>query len=372
MDPVSAWLLVLATMWVLRAAAEDGYATVRGLPESPRIARRRARQQLAQQHIAMTGQPTIGQAVASRVAQRIANPRREIGPARRYLAGLWEDSWEDAATRHEERRRKREERRREQEQREREQAEREAAGRPDPDNALRTRLCLGRCGVLVVEPREWCDDCEARDADHPEEYDDDEPDGLDDIQIEDLNRATSTREYNFWYCANGCGRAVPNRADWCPACLIDLVPPTDVRPDDGPDPDDDTPGDDQPAPETPEPDPAPDTTRKDTPPVTNPTEIDGDVRDPLTSLAYATGCLDTNTRLMNELDAMANNLAGEGVGGEVVQIVRDAWNAAEQFGLAALGARDEFARHVAVQAGIAGNTELRDTVRDTYLDTARA
>ncbi|WP_219414159.1 hypothetical protein [Pseudonocardia nigra] len=503
MDPVTIWIFCLATAWFIRRAVEDGYAAVRGRT-SPRIARRQAAYELAQQQAAATGTPTIGQAATGRLANRIANPRPP-GPFRRYLSGLWEDSWNDAEERREERRRRRAEQRREQAERDaeqrREQAEREAAGRPDPDDALRTRKCRG-CDVLVVEPLEWCAGCQSaeRRVNEPQPEPDprrctkcrhlvadvgplDEvgecPDcqadtrddlanqerlaDLDDEQVDRLNEPASWREttggaqrdggdhhedqdgdayyrrweqphprvdgtlrttVTSWAQDNGRRRWIVTETEWQWVGSNDdvLFEDTDVSDssEDGPSgqpwptPDDvrrtvndaspadanETPLLDVldatlcpggcgtwvvggmcptceerralPSAETPEPDPAPETTRKDTPPMSTPAEINGDVSSPLDALAFATSCLDLNAAIMNELDAMANNLEGEGVGAACIQIVRDAWAAGDQFGTAAAGARDEYARHVATQAEIAGDTELRDTVAGTYLDAARA
>jgi hypothetical protein len=574
-DPVTIWIFCLATAWVIRNLAEDGYAAVRGRT-SPRIARRQAAYELAQKHAATTGTPTVGQAVTGRIADRIANPRPP-GPFRRYLSGLWEDSWEDAQERHEQRRERRAEQRRKQEERreqeEREQEEREASGRPDPDDALRTRQCRGPgCDVLVVEPLEWCAGCRAAAwrADEPEpdprrrctkcrrlaldagpldevgecpdcqaDTRDDFADqerlaDLDDEQVDRLNnrppgtcrvclasivatdisgRCESCARGNFGhahYCTAGCGQPVATAGVQCAGCEKGRARPASETPEPQPDSVQDVsawdpanpgpcvtpdcgkaaecaaglcydcdhgvrwmcqrcghrrqaahdpnrlcwmcrhelvtgaplppvsqpkpaerlilgqwarerdereaaglpvydcsgpgyPGsgyclkqvhqrgqmcpdcalsevDHGPAGETTptrntdddsEPTSAPGTTRKDIP-VSSPAEINGDVASPLTALAFATNCLDLNTAIMNELDAMANNLECEGVGPACVQIVRDAWAAGEQFATAAANAVNEYARHVATQAEIAGDAELRDTVRGTYLDGSGA
>jgi hypothetical protein len=487
MDPITIWLFCLATAWFLRAAVEDGIAGVRG-QESPRIARARARQQITRDRMAMTGGRTIGRAVAGRVADRIANPPKEIGPFRQYLGGLWGDAWEDAATRHEARRQRRAERA----EREREeQTEREAAGRPDPDGASRTRKCRGCRRVLVVEPNELCTLCEA--AERVSDY----PTAPVHWCVGGCGRPVPDpggdpsggwcRDCRFYYgpqCGAGCGKKVSTSGQlcetcerstasvhWCncgrhqvespgqvcPSCEERGGLPVSETPEPGPapdlttqegkpmpnhlperqpyepperryvawfkdahgnpwdyrrlfyargwdaankiaedlcrrtakyahvmeiavaDPDPNPPGRvlippddalDGLPPKTSEPTPAPGTTREDTPPVT--TSIDGDVTSPLTALGFADGCIDFNRADMGEADAMANNLTGEGVGPEFVGIVRDAWAAGDQFDAAASGARDEYARHVATQAEIAGNTDLRDTVQGTYLDTSNA
>lgn len=108
MDPVSFWILVLALGWVIRSLVEDGFAAARGHP-SPRIARRRERQHLALQRAAITGTPPLTVAISSRLAYRVANPpdRRALAAARDYLDQVIADGFEDARTRHEDRRHQR-------------------------------------------------------------------------------------------------------------------------------------------------------------------------------------------------------------------------------------------------------------------------
>lgn len=92
---VMAWALV-------RYGVTDLVATTRGT-ESPR--HRERRQRLTQQHerrmARMSHGPTIGQAVAGRIARRIAEPRppRDRSgerPFRRFLGEWWDDSWNHA------------------------------------------------------------------------------------------------------------------------------------------------------------------------------------------------------------------------------------------------------------------------------------
>jgi len=103
MEPVIFSLLVA---WALvRYGATDLVATARGT-ESPRYRERRERQALQHERwMARTQRgPTIGQAVATRVANRIAHPkpprdRTTQGPFRRFLGEWWEDSWNHATER---------------------------------------------------------------------------------------------------------------------------------------------------------------------------------------------------------------------------------------------------------------------------------
>jgi hypothetical protein len=109
-DPITLWILVLATGWIIRALVEDGAAAVaaaRGHPYvSPRIVRREARQRLALERVAGGGSPPLTVVFSEKLADRIANPpeRKWLRKAREYLALVVADGFEDAKTRHEERR----------------------------------------------------------------------------------------------------------------------------------------------------------------------------------------------------------------------------------------------------------------------------
>ncbi|MQA63914.1 MAG: hypothetical protein GEU86_21165 [Actinophytocola sp.] len=100
------FLFSLLVAWgLVRYGVTDLVATARGT-ESPRY--RERRQRLALQHERkmarlQTG-PTIGQAVASRIAHRIAHPkpprdRSGQTPFRRFMGDWWEDSWNYATER---------------------------------------------------------------------------------------------------------------------------------------------------------------------------------------------------------------------------------------------------------------------------------
>lgn len=202
MDPLTVWIFCLATAWFIRRAVEDGWASINGR-ESPRIAQRRAKQELAQQ-----GGRTIGQAVSGRIADRIAEPR-EAGPLRRYLADLWEDSWEDARVRHEDRRRRRAER---------EQQELDVVDAPD-DDEVRTYPCRGAgCDVLVVEPAKWCDDCLAQ------------------MRNDQARRAEPKPEHVLRTrpCRGKCGVLIVEPQEWCTVCAArwtsSTPPPTQPQP----------------------------------------------------------------------------------------------------------------------------------------------
>lgn len=102
--------MLLAT-GVMRYGVSDLVATAKGT-ESPRHKERQ--QRLAQQHaetmarIQQRQGPTVGEAVAGRIASRISQPKQPKDrsgqrPARQYFGRLWEDSWNDAVDRHQRR-----------------------------------------------------------------------------------------------------------------------------------------------------------------------------------------------------------------------------------------------------------------------------
>lgn len=105
------FLAMLVATAAVRYGVTDLVATVRGT-ESPRHRERQRRLELAHQREMARLQarqgPTIGEAVAGRIASRIAEPkpprdRSGQRPARAYFGRLWEDSWNDAVDRHERR-----------------------------------------------------------------------------------------------------------------------------------------------------------------------------------------------------------------------------------------------------------------------------
>lgn len=110
MDPITLWILILATGWIIRALVEDGAAAVaaaRGHPYvSPRLVRREARQRLALERISAGGSPPLTIVFSEKLADRIANPpeREWLRKAREYLTAVVADGFEDARTRHEQKR----------------------------------------------------------------------------------------------------------------------------------------------------------------------------------------------------------------------------------------------------------------------------
>ncbi|WP_226351796.1 hypothetical protein [Pseudonocardia sp. ICBG601] len=98
-------LLVSLLVWGLaRYAGTEVIATARGT-EPPRLRDRRRRAERAHERRmakdARRSGPTIAEALAARVAERIAHPRgrREPGPARKALGEWWADGWDYATDR---------------------------------------------------------------------------------------------------------------------------------------------------------------------------------------------------------------------------------------------------------------------------------
>lgn len=310
MDPLTIWIMCVATLWVVRILAEELWAAIRGAP-SPGIARRRARAELARE----SGTPTVGQALSARLVARIKNPpERRWGAALRVLVDeLLVDALDEARVRHQYnhaerlRRRAREHARRQGGDGPRYTAWQARTGDdekpppPDPpaDAAvMETRPCAG-CGVqLVVPPEELCVACEL--------------------------------------------------AAMAPALA---TPGTDIDP--PPDQTSENPSD-----------------TKESTTVTSATHtISGDVRDPRTALAFATTCRLFNDGIVRELEILANNMRQEGLGAGPLGEIRVLADAARSYSASNQKSVREYAEHVVVQQEIHYDDDLRETVRRTYLDT---
>lgn len=323
MDPLTLTLVfAMAAGWFVRNAVEDGLATWRGR-ESPRIARRRARHDLDLARQRAGDGPTIGQAVTGRVAHRIANPP-DRHPALEYLALRWADAWDEATERHNDRVRRRAI----------ERARAADAERDDP-----------------AGPRDRTDYADIHDA---EEVDQPPPDDDRDGQPDE-----STGRPHRWACQK-CG--APADGLLCDDCLGLNRPRPEPEPDDRPGDTSQTPG--------PLPDQEPVTTRKD-PPVSTPNTINGDVGSPTEALAFCAGALDLNTAVVYELATATDNLRGEGVGEDFLAILEQARDAVGGCSFAVDGARTLYADHVAAQADLLSDPDLRDTVTG-YLSADRA
>lgn len=106
---IVAWLLFLASLRVVKTVAVDAWAEVNGRP-APSLVERERRAELAQQQALTTGAPGVGQAIADRLAQRIANPppcSPWITEALGYIALLLADAFAYLRRRHVEKERKR-------------------------------------------------------------------------------------------------------------------------------------------------------------------------------------------------------------------------------------------------------------------------
>ncbi|MHA6631863.1 hypothetical protein ACU61A_41075 [Pseudonocardia sichuanensis] len=193
--------------WFVRAAIEDILAEVRGR-ESPRVARQRARQEMAR----TSGVPTIGQAATARIATLLAPrpaghlPQRRH-PALEYLRTRWEDAWDELLESHNEEMRRRAEARRDRKAQEAERKRREregAGGGPYDDDIIDADIVEdeppARCAVCRLSTDEVgpldefgeCPACQAYVRDNlaaQERLAD-----LDDEQIDRLNEPAGWRE----------------------------------------------------------------------------------------------------------------------------------------------------------------------------------
>lgn len=163
------WVLVLATLWLVRLLTEELVAAVRGQP-SPRIARRRAREELALDF----GVPTVGQALSMRLARRIENPpdRKWLRRMRGLLAELAEDALAEARVRHHRNRQAAGARRRARQAGWKVRTGGPTSRRTPPppeedDTVMDTRPCRDCRTALVVPPDETCEACERATAPPP-------------------------------------------------------------------------------------------------------------------------------------------------------------------------------------------------------------
>lgn len=294
------WVLLLATMWLARILAEELWSAIRG-KESPRIGRRRAREQLARD----TGNPTVGQALAFRVAQRIAHPpkRRWASALRGLLDEVWADALAEARLRHqrahEARMRTHWARRPPQGAPFHAETGTDGPATPAAEDVVDTRPCR-YCGIAwVVEPEEFCTACEEQPWPAPTD---------------------------------------PDPAD---------NPPRPQQTDDNPQPDE----------------------RKAIIMATATHTINGDVRDPRTALAFATSCRGFNDAAVRELDILANNMRQVGLGPGPIGEIRVLADAARSYSASNSRSVKTYAQHVVTQQDIAYDDDLKNTVRRTYLDT---
>lgn len=349
MDPITLWILFLATGWIIRALVEDGAAAVaaaRGHPYvPPRVVRREARQRLALERISAGGSPPLTIVFSEKLADRIANPpeREWLRKAREYLTAVVADGFEDAKTRHEERRA---EKRGEQPSAPSPRRPAPAAEEPD-DDIVDAELVEPTPGSVWRPAAPTCPECRepmtrdySRDS-HPH------ADGTVTFPFTcggcDATSERTVRDPTPLLCAVCGGPITEEAGKTCPSCAADRPPPTDPAP---------------PVP-TPAP-PAADPTRKD-PSMTN--TINGDVGSPSEALAYCEQTLDLNTACINELDVALACLRGAGCGQQFLDIVTGGLTAADIFHNAVGGARVRYAKHVLTHADLTSDPDLRNTLR---------
>lgn len=358
MDPITLWILFLATGWIIRALVEDGAAAVaaaRGHPYvSPRVVRREARQRLALERISAGGSPPLTIVFSERLADRIANPpeRQWLRELREYLALVIADGFEDARTRHEDKRA---------EKRRPEQPSTSRSRRSDPatedveDDIVDAELVEPKPGTRWVSTVPKCPRC------HKPMVRDD---GRDSDRHAD---GTVTVPLKCYGCGTTSEHTVPDplpRA--CRVCSTeDMRLTSDGRcsscyaaskANEAPDPAPPPPPEPPPPPAL----PAPEPTRKD-PSMTN--TINGDVGSPSEALAYCEQTLGLNTACINELDVALAGLRGAGCGQQFLDIVAGGLTAADIFDSRVGGARVRYAKHVLTHADLTSDPDLCNTLR---------
>ncbi len=346
-------LIVLAVGWLLRILIEEGAAALGGR-ESPSIARRRAREQLARD----CGATAVVQAFAARAVKRIENP-----PDRRWVAALrdlFNERWDDAVTEakvrhryaHETRMRAAAARRNRTSPPQRPPGERvqAEAAREDP---VETWPCRDACGMNLDEPDTWCDDCRVR-LDICQC-------GLAPMQVAGPEQVIHDYPQAF--------------VTWrCPACGVEDYRDVQLEPDepdpyrlafghtytepctcdtDEPDPD---PVTDPPA--APPGDGAP--PEKETPMSAATHPIVADCRDPRTSLAFATQCRGWADAGVAELDIFASVVREMGISDEPVNVLADAVRSCSSSVAKSI---EVYARHVITQRELYQDEAIREAVR---------
>ena len=148
MEWIVFWLLCLASIRVVKTAAVDAWVQITDKTrEPPSLAARRVRAELAQEQAATTGAPGVGQAVADRIASRIANPPPQpawITELLGYLALLLSDAFAGARRLHAAKQRDREQR---------DRGEQPRTGKPG------SPYCW-RCDINHVDrPNDLCPSC---------------------------------------------------------------------------------------------------------------------------------------------------------------------------------------------------------------------
>lgn len=311
---IAAWLLGMATLWVARLLVEEGWAALRQ-QEPPRFARRRAREQLA----AEFGTPTVMQALAARVAHRIAHPPRRQWAAElrakvvELLVVMVSDGLAEVRTRHDFRHQYRMYLHRE---RARQQARRtwrpprrppRAGSSPAPppphEDVIDLHPCPGCRRTLVVDPDELCQTC-THPPPPPASSKPDPP------PAPDHDRSTPL--------------ALPERT---PSTMTASTAPSRVY------------------------------------------RVSGNARDPRAALSFARECQGFCSAIAGQLVTLANNMRRAGVGPGAVGQINLLADAARSYAAMIDQSIAEYAQHILIQAAIYYSEDVRDTVRDTYLDT---
>lgn len=306
-----AFILLWATMLFAKYLVVEIWAVKHG-QESPRLARRDAREQLARQW----GRPTVAQAVEARLVRRIENPpeRRWLVQARALVSEVFADSIAEARIRHHVNSRKR--------------AMRHAGVRFQTGGAT-----AGRRATPPPPP----------------------PPPDDDVA-------------RTWRC-DGCeDELVPERGALCPTCQAG--DPAAADPDPGPDPPEEKeqhdPAADRPGP------PDHDTTEhhdgKDPLMATATHRINVDVNDPCTALQYAQNSRGFVDGVVGQFEILASNLRNAKVGPAPIGEVNVMADAGRTFSASLGDSVKEYAEYVVIQAELHSDPDLRDTVQDTFLD----
>jgi hypothetical protein len=319
LEPFTFVLLVIG--WWIWNRCEDAWAFARR-EESPRITRRRARQKLHP--------PVIRQAIAGRIADRIAHPpqTRVIRQVREYLAALAADAVSDMLANHHTNR-----------------ADRNDG--TDDTPVLVARPCPGGCGRLVTHD-DLCRAC---------------------------SRATQPEEAPAYYCVAGCGTPVSQPDYVCGKACADVVnaqPPE--APDPAPQPVPSKPlcrtcrvaqvyrlGDEcfhcmtPPPDQTPEPAPAPNA-HQEGPSMTQ--IISSEVGSPREAVEWCDGNLDINDAAAEAISVAIENLRSRGIGEEFLAVMAGALPAMEQAGAAVANARGEYIEFCLLQERVMAEPAL--------------
>lgn len=330
MDPFSALIIsVLIAKYLVSYGVTDAISAWKGT-ESPRDRDRKARQERARSRLTSGGNgapsgPTIGQAMSSRIAGRIANPppKKPRGPLRTFMSDLWGDVVDEAALRTEDKMRDR--------------RDRYEAQRRTQDDPV----------VAVPDP-----DLDIVDAEVVDEHDD---------------QPVSIVHMACFACAKDATEGELTEGDgFCRACIatfrepstaptqtqptepVDLVKPVDTSTSAGTD-----------------------TTTGEGATVTH-WDFNPETYDPRSAQTFAEKVEKALEKLtattINRLDALVN----DGIQGEPVAAYQEM---AESFRMAAAFAHeacDEFAQHEAYAQALEDDPTLRDTQAGRYLDLSKA